>query len=143
VPKKEEGVDSIIQDAKKSVEVSLEDAGESVRLAKLRYAQMKEVTRIDDQWERNDVSLLASLKNAGNEKDIDWLNALSVDDVMSLSSAFGRISGGIVSVEEWLGSNYPKILEEYQTEVTPEPVRRGSNPLRSTSTRAKVSPSFG
>ena len=135
-------IEDIIKDSKKTIEVTLPDSGETVKLAKLKYSQMKEVTRTSDNWERNDISLLASLANAGNPKSQEWLDNLSTDDVIAMSNAFAEISVGPStgpSLEDWLREKHPKILDEFERETR----RPGSNPLRGSSTREMESLSFG
>jgi hypothetical protein len=130
----------VIEDSKKWVEVELPDEGVKIRIGKLKYAQMKEVTRLDDNWERNDLSLVYALKNAGNPKEMDWLDELTTTDVMLLSSTFADMQGGPISLEDWLTEKHPKILEDYQKEVegATRAARAGSNPLRESSTRTTV-----
>jgi len=138
--KTETDVDSVIRDPKKSIEVLLPDKGEKVRLAKLKYSQMKEVSREEDNWKRNDISILRSLENAGNPKTQEWLDDLTTTDVMELSNAFAVLTAGNISLEDWLSQKHPNILNEYRAETEGRP---GSNPLRGSSMRGMDSLSFG
>lgn len=145
--KKDTDVDDVIKDSKKCVEVTLPDVEETVTLGKIKYAQMKEAARATDNWDRNDISMLAALKNGGSARTQEWLDELTTDDITTLSSAFAELTGGAtISPEDWLMEKHPDILAEYRKDVEAtmtETGRPGSNPLRGTSTRARASPSFG
>lgn len=133
---KEKTVENVINDDVETHEAVLPDSGETVKLAKLKYSQTKHVSRMEDPWERNDASLLMSMENAGEEKDQEWLDNLTLDDVVALSNKFGDVAGGgEVPLQAWLEEKHPSVLSEYERETGAATRRRGSRPLSGSSTR--------
>jgi len=128
-------IGDILNDHRLYVEVTLPISGETLKLGKPVYAQMKQINAETDRNARNDIGILASLKNGSNEKTQQWLDELIQDDIDTLARGFAAMAAPIESLEIWMTRNHPDLLDKYLDDIGAK--RKGSAPLADSTSQEK------